>query len=195
MKRKRRRKCRNCGDLYVPDRRNKHHQRYCSRAECQKASHRRSQARWLARPENRDYHGHGSQVERVRAWRQAHPGYWRGKAGALQDVFPSQVADNVGVACGLSAGSAATGGVSSVPVNTPQIASAQVFAKITAGAPPEAEAAPLQDVCFAQDPVVVGLISILTGALQEDMAGAIAHLQSRGRAILRNGPGLAAKGV
>jgi hypothetical protein len=91
MKRKRRRKCRCCGALYHPDYRNKYHQQYCDLPACRIASRHVSQQRWLSRPKNRDYHCGGGHVDRVRAWRKAHPGYWRAKPDALQDLCSSQV--------------------------------------------------------------------------------------------------------
>jgi hypothetical protein len=43
----------------------------------------------------------------------------------------------------------------------------------------------LQDVCLLQDPVVIGLISMITGStLQEDIASTARKLQARGRDIL-----------
>lgn len=43
----------------------------------------------------------------------------------------------------------------------------------------------LQDVCLLQDPVVIGLISMVTGStLQEDIASTARRLQARGRDIL-----------
>jgi hypothetical protein len=54
--------------------------------------------------------------------------------------------------------------------------------------------APLQDIYLSQHPLFVGLISILTDALQEDIAPVMAKLQLRGRAILGIGPGIASKG-
>ncbi len=77
MKRDRRRKCRHCWDLFRPDPRNLRHQRYCSKPACRKASKAASQHRWLSKPENRDYFRGAENVQRVRAWRAAHPGYWR----------------------------------------------------------------------------------------------------------------------
>jgi len=90
MKHQRRRKCRCCGALYRPDYRNRHHQKYCDLPACRIASRAVSQRRWLAKPKNRDYHRDG-QVARVRAWRETHPGYWRAKPDALQDLCSSQV--------------------------------------------------------------------------------------------------------
>ena len=77
MKRYRKRKCRNCGDLFCPDPRNLRHQHYCSKPACRKASKAASQRRWLSKPQNRDYFRGTENVQRVGAWRTAHPGYWR----------------------------------------------------------------------------------------------------------------------
>ncbi len=89
MKQHRQRNCRHCGDLFRPDPRNRRHQRYCCKSECRKASKTASQRRWLDKPQNRDYFHGAANVERVRAWRAAHPGYWRRpgmqSAPALQD--------------------------------------------------------------------------------------------------------------
>ena len=90
MKRRRRRKCPHCGQLYLPDPRNRHHQIYCSAPECQQARQRAGQARWRRRPENRNYFRGPAEVERVRAWRKAHPGYWRRQRRALQTVMKPQ---------------------------------------------------------------------------------------------------------
>jgi hypothetical protein len=77
MNKHRRRKCLHCGDSYRPDPRNLRHQRYCSKSQCRKASKAASERRWLAKAPNRDYFRGAASVERVRAWRAAHPGYWR----------------------------------------------------------------------------------------------------------------------
>ena len=94
MKRRRRRKCLHCGELFHPDVRNAHHQRYCGEAACRRASKAASQRRWLSKPANRDYFRGAAHVERVRAWRAEHPGYARrGVAQALsglQDVCAGQ---------------------------------------------------------------------------------------------------------
>jgi hypothetical protein len=55
MARGRRRKCKCCRRLFVPDPRNLRHQCYCSQPLCRAASKAASQARWLARPQNQDY--------------------------------------------------------------------------------------------------------------------------------------------
>jgi len=71
------RKCRHCRRRFVPDHRNRYHQRYCSRLECQRASKRASQRRWLREGANRDYFCGPEHVRRVQRWRNHHPHYWR----------------------------------------------------------------------------------------------------------------------
>lgn len=90
MKTYHKRKCPHCGRFYEADPRNRCHQRYCSAPDCQQARQRAGQARWRRRPENRNYFRGPAEVERVRAWRKAHPGYWLKKRHALQTVLKSQ---------------------------------------------------------------------------------------------------------
>jgi len=94
MRRARRGKCLNCGELFRADPRNVWHQRYCSKAACRAVSKAASQRCWLAQPQNQDYFRGPIQVARVRAWRQSHPGYWRQpqaqQSVALQDLSLSQ---------------------------------------------------------------------------------------------------------
>lgn len=58
-----RRKCVHCGASFTPEARNQRHQRYCTGAPCRIASKRASQAKWLAKPENQDYHRGPEAVE------------------------------------------------------------------------------------------------------------------------------------
>ena len=94
VKQRRRRKCLHCGELFQPDARNAHHQRYCGEAACRRASKAASQRRWLGLAANREYFRGAANVERVRAWRAEHPGYWRRDEAqtspALQDVLSAQ---------------------------------------------------------------------------------------------------------
>jgi len=71
------RQCKHCKTYFVPDPRCVKRQRYCAQPECRKASKVASQQRWLDKPANHNYFKDSTHVERVRAWRQAHPGYWR----------------------------------------------------------------------------------------------------------------------
>jgi len=73
------RKCLCCGDFFIPDRRNRDRQRYCSAATCHLTSKTASQAAWLSKPQNTDYFGGPVHVQRVQSWRLAHPGYSAGK--------------------------------------------------------------------------------------------------------------------
>jgi len=145
-------KCLHCGKIFTPDCRNRARQKYCFQPECQRQSKRGSQQRWLEKPENRDYFRDAKNVERVRQWRQAHPGYWKrsGKKTpfALQEACPAQS-----------------------PAPEPVKA-----------ALPEP---PLQDLCFSQHPLLVGLISQITAsALPEDIDQTIRLLIAKGRDIL-----------
>ena len=77
MSRRRRRRCLHCNELYTPDPRTADRQRHCSKPECKCASKAKAQARWRAKPQNRSYFSGPDQVERVRRWRGANPGYWK----------------------------------------------------------------------------------------------------------------------
>jgi hypothetical protein len=80
--------------LYARDYRNGFHQKFCAQSECRKASKAASQARWRHSEKGRDYFKGPFNVQRVRAWRKAHPGYARGryrKKSALQDLCATQV--------------------------------------------------------------------------------------------------------
>lgn len=97
MHQRRRRRCQCCKGLFFPDPRSRYHQRFCSKADCQKASKALSQARWRTKSGNQDYWRGAGEVERVRSWRKAHPRYWKKKTsqaeGTLQeDCFTQAVA-------------------------------------------------------------------------------------------------------
>lgn len=97
------RKCRCCKEYFFPDYRNHDRQHYCDKPACRQASKQASQRRWLRLPANRDYFRDPENVQRVRAWRQAHPGYWKQKASRSpspqpippQEVNPEQSSCNV----------------------------------------------------------------------------------------------------
>lgn len=106
MKHQRQRKCLCCCELFRADPRNLRHQQYCSKAACRKASTVASQRRWLAKAENRDYFRGPENVARVRAWRQAHPGYrYRRalKAATLQEDWRPQPVETTGESARLTA--------------------------------------------------------------------------------------------
>ncbi len=97
MKKKiRRRRCKNCNDLFKPDPRNLKRQKFCRKSECKEASKSYSQQKWLMKPNNKDHFSGSENVIRVQQWRQQNPGYWKGKKskkttslirGALQETL------------------------------------------------------------------------------------------------------------
>ncbi|MGH6674712.1 MAG: hypothetical protein ACRECE_00605 [Xanthobacteraceae bacterium] len=97
MASKRNHKCRICGELFTADARNRKRQRYCPKPACKGAGKAARQRRWRAQAENRDYFRGAEQVQRVREWRAAHPGYWRryrrAAENALQDALDGQPVD------------------------------------------------------------------------------------------------------
>lgn len=98
MRTVKRNKCRNCGELFVPDARNRGWQKYCFKPKCRKASKAASQRQWLNKPENQDYFRCPDNVRRVQRWRMDNPGYWRrekrNRTIALQDSLNAQVIEN-----------------------------------------------------------------------------------------------------
>ena len=93
MGRLRRRKCRNCRELFIPDHRNQNKQRYCSKPQCKKASKSASQKKWLAQEDNKNYFRGPEHVQRVQRWRTRNPGYW--KRGTIkQEALPDDLFRN-----------------------------------------------------------------------------------------------------
>jgi hypothetical protein len=96
MKRIKKKKCRHCRQLFIPDPRNHDRQYYCWKPACRKASKSASQKKWLIKPENKDYFKGPENVERMRDWRKKNPGYWKRHRSrtALQDPLNVQHAEN-----------------------------------------------------------------------------------------------------
>jgi hypothetical protein len=98
-----RRKCRHCHTLFIPDHRNRDRQKYCFLPECRNASKAASQQRWLDKPENQDYFQGPDNVKRVQRWRKDNPGYWKRKSktgpDALQDPLNQQHINNTNNNC------------------------------------------------------------------------------------------------
>jgi hypothetical protein len=72
------RECLHCKELFDPGIRHRWRQKFCTKPGCRTASKAASQRRWLSKPENRDHFNHfrgSANVERVRRWREANPGY------------------------------------------------------------------------------------------------------------------------
>jgi hypothetical protein len=75
MARRKKKKCRNCWELFQPNPQNATRQIYCKKPACRKASKAESQRRW--REKNPDYFRGATNVKRVQEWRTANPGYSR----------------------------------------------------------------------------------------------------------------------
>jgi len=140
----------------LPDYRNRDRQHYCDKPGCRHASKLASQRRWARQPANRDYFRGPKEVERVRTWREAHPGYWKKKPATNQ---PTQVAPPQKVAEANWAQSSCN-----VPRSSPGT---------------------LQDFCLAQEPGFIGLLSMVTGrTLPDDIAATARRVVEQGRNIL-----------
>jgi hypothetical protein len=158
-KRVEKRKCLCCKGYFKPDRRNRRHQKYCTKPLCRKASKKAAQQRWLSSEKGVDYFCGPYHVGRVQRWRKNHPGYWKNTAcnrdEPLQDLLDSQGNENKGV--------------TNIRDDVPQSA--------------------LQDVLSMQPALFVGLIASLTGStLQDDIARATRRFIDSGRDILCNAP-------
>ena len=81
------RKCQHCKTFFDPDPRSAGRQHYCATPACRQASKAASQRRWLQQPSNRDSFSGPAHVERVRQWRQAHPGYGRRQASHVPNAL------------------------------------------------------------------------------------------------------------
>lgn len=151
------RKCMGCGEFFAPDPRNRERQRFCSIPECRRASKALSQVAWLAQPQNIDYF-RAVHVARVRRWRNAHPGYSRGrvrKPVALQDPCIVQVPQDMEECCVRDA----------------------------LGESPEGSA--LQDLLNTPTPVLAGLIAhLFEVTLQDDMAATARRLVQLGHDVI-----------
>ena len=107
-KRRRRRKCQCCRELYMPNARHFHDQKYCTKPECRHASKLASHWRWYFSEKGREYRDPEENKRRVREWRKEHPKYWRhtgkGPVDPLPDTSKLKLVDNQEVASSLYGG-------------------------------------------------------------------------------------------
>jgi hypothetical protein len=73
--RRRRRKCLNCKELFLPCPSARDRQKHCSKPQCQRARKAANNRAFAER--NPDYWQGRYHVERTRRWRRSHPRYWR----------------------------------------------------------------------------------------------------------------------
>ena len=155
------RNCLHCTELFDPDYRHRHNQFYCTKPVCKKARQAANLQRWRERPENQDFWRARWNIERVQAWRIAHPDYGKrvkrkkvaGRGVALQIAMKSaQVAED--------------------KFDSSGVASDCVTNRV------------LVDM-KTQDPVLVGLIAQLTGdTLQNAIHQTTARLYEKGQAVM-----------
>lgn len=84
---KRKKKCRHCKKIFIPDPRNAHKQKYCADGACRSASKAASQARWRESEKGRDYFRGPENVHRVQEWRKSNPGYSGRKTNKVKDAL------------------------------------------------------------------------------------------------------------
>ena len=96
-RRRRKRKCACCRELYMPDARHFHDQNYCTKPACRHASKVASHRRWYASDKAAEHRDPAENKRRVREWRAAHPDYAKLTGGrghpALQETKDSQDTD------------------------------------------------------------------------------------------------------
>lgn len=149
--------CLHCNRLFVPDCRHRRDQRCCSRPACKRARQAASLQRWRAKPENREFWRGAWNVDRVREWRAAHPGYW--KRANDGDKAPLQ--------------------------NAMKLTGIADSREDKAGFDDEYATKRIPALLREQSPVVVGLIAQMTGCtLQNAILEVAEKLFEKGRAVM-----------
>lgn len=149
--------CQHCHTFFIPDHRNRKRQKFCSLPECRQASKKASQQRWFTN--NTGYFKGAENVLRVQEWRQANPGYRKGKGkkDVLQDNCPPNTTERQ----------------DNIEIKSRDILVEKGATRV------------LQDILTAQHPVLIGLIMQITGlALQDDIAKAAVRLAHLGEDFL-----------
>jgi hypothetical protein len=157
-------KCLSCNDPFAPGARNRTRQLHCNKPACRLASKRAAQARWVAKPANRDYFKGAHHVDRVRQWRKANPGYSRRTSSRNPPSPEPQTPVHQEPP--------------SAPLQDPLPAPLQDLVPA------------LQDLVFSYPALVVGLVALQSGsALQDDIHHHLHRVASKGAEILRQGAG------
>jgi len=155
------RNCLHCKRRFDPDYRHRRDQFYCAKPACKKVRQAASLRRWRERPENQEYWRGRENIERVQAWRAAHPEYWKRvkrKPAAVRGVALQNAMKAEQVTTDQSDHRDGSGDcvTKRVPVDL-----------------------------RAQDPVLVGLIAQLTGdTLQNAIHQTTARLYEKGQAVM-----------
>ena len=127
---------------------------------CQRASHRASHRRWKNRKGNRDY-CRSEAKKRVQNWRERHAGYWKKKALGCDGEAKAKLAKEQ-------------------PVDRQEDKVEQRSRNAT-----KDRGGTLRDFDMLEEPVIVGLIAMLTGGtLRDDIAATMDKMVIQGRNIL-----------
>lgn len=191
-------KCLNCSGFFLPDYRNvkrekKRHQKFCPKIACQKASRKASQAKWLATPKGRNYFQGNAHVLRMQVWRAKRREKMPEKTSVLQDVCTPEVIalqlDNSSM--GVLQDVCKPEVIAPQPDNNSSGVLQDVCApEVIAPQLDNSSMDVLQDVFLDQHPLIIGLISHFSGALQDHIEIVVKSFHSRGRMILGKGPGI-----
>ena len=83
-------KCKNCGNYFYPDNFNRHHQRYCGRLECRKAS-RLASARSYRKKKSKDKEFRYRESERAKQWQRKNRNYWKNRQKSSKKIEKNKV--------------------------------------------------------------------------------------------------------
>jgi hypothetical protein len=155
IKKRKKRNCLHCNELFRPDPRNTYHQTYCSKPQCRNASKAAAQRKWLSSSKGKEYFSGKDNIERMQKWRKDHPDYCKRTrekpAKPLQDLLNSQYLEI-----------------------KEDIRNQEVSVPST-----------LQDLCSPQPALFIGLIASLTGnTLQDDIVQTVRRFIDSGQDIL-----------
>ena len=171
-------RCEHCNDYFQPNYRHIKRQKFCNKTECKKASKRKSQKKWLNKDENKDYFKGKDNVERVQKWRKKNPGYSKKRNKPLKDSTnqnnkESQRDKDISLNVNLNVDALQDSLNQNIEINQKDKV---VFSEDA-----------LQDLCFSQPAVLIGLIANLTGnALQDNIEEIIQSMQDVGLNIINN---------
>ncbi len=159
--------CRSCGQPFIPNRRNRSRQKFCSKPECRKASKAESQRRWLEKNPGH-FCGH-EHAERIQEWRQRHQ-------KRLRAPSPEKSA---------SASATTAAGRRTLPAKT---------RKTGSGTPSSRDLFHMLQDLIICNPLIVGLIEHVFGCvLQDDFEEAISLLLRKAAAARRRILGVSAQ--
>ena len=92
--RRRKRKCKCCRELYMPDARHFNDQKYCGKAGCRRSGKQASQRRWLMSDKGVEYRDPEENRRRVREWRAVHPDYAKLMGGRHRNALQETIAES-----------------------------------------------------------------------------------------------------